>query len=665
MRLVVFVVILGASASWVEAGQTRRAAPPPPTSTSEAPDRTAQAYDQFLRAHLLQDEDVDGAIAAYKRAMTLDPTSAAIPADLADLYMRENRSTEAMQAAEQALKIAPANRDAHRVLGTVYATLAGGSPEAPRPNRTTQRDYMDKAVGHLEQAFEPPISAADANLRAMLARLYLATDASDKAIPILAELVKQEPGWQEGPSLLAEAYSSAGRAAEGIAWLEEAAPDNPQLFATLAEFYGRSRRWSDAAMAYEQALKSSPRSLDVRKGMAEALLNTGNRTDAVRARDVLREAVTIRATDERSLYLLSEAERSSGDSPAAESAARRLIAQNPRNPQGFSALAEALEDQRRYQPLVDALGPAVSSFRSGASSAPALRLLLPHLGFAYQELGQYEKAITTFEEARKLSPNDPSFTGYLIQAQMSAKNYAAAAELARAARAQNPADVRMARLESLALRRAGKVDQGLAILENLVRAAGSDADAYLALAQGYADSNRGVQAVKTLQDARTKFPAETNIVFELGAILDRQKKYAESEALFRQLIAKEPENAPALNYLGYMLAERGERLTESVDFIKRALAIEPENGSYLDSIGWAYFKDGKLQLALENLRRAADQLQGNSVVQEHYADVLFKAGRYDDAIGAWTKALSGDGDSIDRGGIDKKIRSARQKLPKR
>ena len=499
----------------------------------------------------------------------------------------------------------------------------------------------------------------------MLARLYLATDAQDKAIPILVELVKQEAGWQEGPSLLAEAYSSAGRASEGIAWLEEAAPDNPQLYATLGDFYGRSRRWSDAAMAYEQALKSSPRSLDIRKGLAEALLNSGSRTDAVRARDVLREAVTIRATDERSLYLLSEAERESGDSLAAESAARRLIAQNARNPQGFSALAEALEDQRRYQPLVDALGPAASAFRAGASSTPALRLLLPHLGFAYQELGQYDKAIASFEEALKLSPNDPSFIGYLIQAQMAAKNYSAAADLAHAARAKNPADLRMARLESQALRRAGKVDQGLAILEELVRVPGSGADAYLALAQGYADTNRGVQALRTLQDARVKFPAETNIVFELGAILDKQKKYAESEALFRQLIAKEPENAPALNYLGYMLAERGERLTESVDYIKRALAIEPGNGSYLDSIGWAYFKDGKLQLALENLKRAADQLQGNSVVQDHYAEVLFKLGRYDDAIGAWTRALSGDGDEIDRGGIDKKIRSARQKLPKR
>jgi tetratricopeptide (TPR) repeat protein len=114
-----------------------------------------------------------------------------------------------------------------------------------------------------------------------------------------------------------------------------------------------------------------------------------------------------------------------------------------------------------------------------------------------------------------------------------------------------------------------------------------------------------------------------------------------------------------------MLAERGERLTESVDLLKRALTIEPDNGSYLDSIGWAYFKMGDLKQAEENLRRAAEQLTTNSVVQDHYGDLLFKIGRIDDAIAAWTRALAGDGDSIDRSAIDRKLRSAKEKLPRR
>jgi Tfp pilus assembly protein PilF len=140
---------------------------------------------------------------------------------------------------------------------------------------------------------------------------------------------------------------------------------------------------------------------------------------------------------------------------------------------------------------------------------------------------------------------------------------------------------------------------------------------------------------------------------------------AVAAAAIRRVLARDPQNAPALNYLGYMLAERGERLDESVTVVTQALQIEPENGSYLDSLGWAYFKAQKLDLAEEYLRRAAGQLKGNSVIQDHYGDVLSKLGRYDDAIAAWTLALAGDGDSIDRGDIDKKIKAAKQKLEKK
>jgi tetratricopeptide (TPR) repeat protein len=280
-------------------------------------------------------------------------------------------------------------------------------------------------------------------------------------------------------------------------------------------------------------------------------------------------------------------------------------------------------------------------------------------------MGQFDKAVAIFEEARKLAPQDPALFGYLIQAQLAAKNFTAAADLAHQARANQPENLGLTRLEAQALRQSGKVDQGIALLESHLQKHGDDPDAYVALAVQYSDSNRGPQAVKVLQDAQLKFPAENSLTFELAAVLEKQKKYAESEAVFRQLIAKDPDHAPALNYLGYMLAERGERLDESVGYIKRALQIDPENSSFLDSLGWAYFKSGKLDLAEEQLKRASEQLLTNSVVQDHYGDVLAKLGRYDQAIAAWTRALAGDGDSIDRSGVDKKIKSAKQKLPKK
>jgi tetratricopeptide (TPR) repeat protein len=683
MKLVVLLAAIGVAQP--AAGQTRSTASPrvPPAqptaqaSTQALRDQRAEAYEQYLLALRLQkcqpplprtcghDDDVEGAISAYKRAIALDPSSGEVVAALADLYVEANRDDEALATAEQALKIDPESHEAHRILGTVYASKAMASTSNSRTFTATQRDNLNKAIQHLEAALDRPISEADAQDRATLAQLYITNGSYDKAIPILAELVKEEPQWQDGATLLVEAYAAAGRADEAIRWLEATVEDIPQLYPTLGDFYGRQRRWRQAATAYEHALQVVPRSVDLRIRYGSALLNEGGAENAGKARDALREALAIRSNDERALYLLSQAERLSGDPEAAETTARRLVRQNGRSPRAYVALAEALEERQRYQAVADAQAPAVAQFRSLQDAETPLSMLLPHLGFAYQQVGQVDKAIAVFEEARKLAPDDPAVTSYLIQAEIAGKKYGPAAELAHQARSTHPDDVRLARLEAQALRQGGKVDQGLTVLTELMQRHSDNPVVYIAVAQYYSDANRGAQAVKLLQDAQGKFPTDTSITFELGAVLDKQKRYAESESVFRQLLTREPDNAPALNYLGYMLAERGEHLGESVDFVKRALKIEPENGSYLDSLGWAYYKSGKIDLALDNLGRAAGQLTNNSVVQDHYGDVLAKAGRFNEAIAAWTRAISGDGDSVDRGNIEKKVKSARQKLPKK
>jgi tetratricopeptide (TPR) repeat protein len=341
-----------------------------------------------------------------------------------------------------------------------------------------------------------------------------------------------------------------------------------------------------------------------------------------------------------------------------------VIAQNANSPWGYYALAEALESRRDYQAVVDALAPVIASHHAKTEAGFDVGLLLPHLGFAYQELGQTDKALATFEEARTLAPDDPAAASYLAEANITAKRYAAALEVTRAALGDNPDDQRLIRLHAQALRQTGNADEGVSLLESALQKHAEDPNAYIALAQMYGEVDRGSQAIKLLQDAQARFPNDNSILFELGATFDRQKQFQPAEAAFKQLLERDPQNAAALNYLGYMLAERGERLDESVGYVKKALEIEPDNGSFLDSLGWAYYKAEKLDLAEGNLRRAADQLKTNSVIQDHYGDVLLKLGRYEDAIAAFTRALSGDGDSIDRADIDKKIRAAKQKLKK-
>jgi tetratricopeptide (TPR) repeat protein len=634
------------------------AATPQAAAAQQKPDRVAEAYAQFLLGHHLDETDDEaGAIAAYKKAMELDPTAAEIPGELAALYLRENKVQEAMATAERALKISPSNREANRVLGIINAALSESSRGG---------DNGAKAIKYLETSIAGLGTEADPNVRATLARLYIGARQYDKAIAILTVLVDEQPGWQDGPMLLAQAYSAAGRSKEAIDWLEGHAQEDARLLPTLGEFYERERRWKEAADVYGRAVEQAPKSNELRARYASALVNAGGHDNLTKARDLLSTLTSSRPGEQsRILYLLSQTQRRLGDFKAAEDTARRVIAQNSKSPWGYYALAEALEGQRDFQGVVTEIAPIVAQY-SGKATEPAfdVGLLLPHLGFAYQELGQHDKAVATFEEARRLAPNDPNVAAYLADANIAAKKYAAALDAAKSGLADNPDDLRLIRLQAQALRHTGKPDQGAAILEESVRSHADDPMAYLALAQFYGDIDRGAQAIRVLEDAQTKFPNDDTIGFELGATFDRQKRFADAEAAFKRIIARDPQNAPAMNYLGYMLAERGERLDESVGYVKKALEIEPDNGSYLDSLGWAYFKADKLDLAEGNLKRAADQLATNSVVQDHYGDVLLKLGRYEEAIAAFNRALSGDGDSIDRNDIDKKIRSARQKLKK-
>jgi tetratricopeptide (TPR) repeat protein len=116
-----------------------------------------------------------------------------------------------------------------------------------------------------------------------------------------------------------------------------------------------------------------------------------------------------------------------------------------------------------------------------------------------------------------------------------------------------------------------------------------------------------------------------------------------------------------LNYLGYLLADRGQQLDEAIRLVRRALDLEPDNPNYLDSLGWAYFRRGDLDQAERYLAPAAQQLPRNSTIQDHMGDVLAKRGRWQDAIAAWTRALETADSDTSKATLEKKIADARGK----
>ena len=129
--------------------------------------------------------------------------------------------------------------------------------------------------------------------------------------------------------------------------------------------------------------------------------------------------------------------------------------------------------------------------------------------------------------------------------------------------------------------------------------------------------------------------------FQFGAASERGGKFADAEKYFERSIALAPNNAEAMNYLGYMWAERGENLRRAYDLIEAALKIEPDNDAFLDSMGWVLFKLGDFPGAMEYLLKAIAKLDNpDATVYDHLGDAYAAAKALDKARDAWAKSVS-------------------------
>lgn len=148
-----------------------------------------------------------------------------------------------------------------------------------------------------------------------------------------------------------------------------------------------------------------------------------------------------------------------------------------------------------------------------------------------------------------------------------------------------------------------------------------------------------LQALELWQEVSTnsaaaldRFGENRELMFLQAAALERLGEFEASETVFRELVASDPDDANAANYLGYMWADRDVFLDEALDLIARAVALDPDNAAYLDSLGWVSYRRGDLDEAERWLRRAID-LGGNvgdGTMYCHLGEVLLASDQNDE-----------------------------------
>ncbi len=449
-----------------------------------------------------------------------------------------------------------------------------------------ERDY-EGARGHLEDAVRADPSSSELPLE--LARVYLGLQRANDALEQARRAAALAPGAIEPRRFIVDLFQfelSRNEAPTPQLLLEaieahqellKLDPGDTDARLGLARIHYAQGSYSQTIALLEGLVEAHPEAVEAAQMLARALSRAGSPT---KAREVLEAAAAARPDLLELRASLAEARELSGDLAGAEEILRALAADHPERSEFRFALVRVQE--RR--------GDHAGAARSAAGLVAELGNPPP---------GSREEA-----DLR---------TALLLQVEaVAGEDLRRAQEIALEAERRFPGEDRFALKRAEILFLLEKDDAAEEILGALASRPGSEA-----------------------------VPGQVlSLVFlRAGARMERESDRRRAEHLLRRAIQMDSENHAAMNYLGYMLAERNEKLDEALQLVQKALELDSANGAYLDSLGWTLYRLGRLDEAEESLRRAAESIPEEPVVREHLGDLYWARGRQAEAVQAWETAL--------------------------
>ncbi|MBT2373582.1 tetratricopeptide repeat protein [Pseudomonas fluorescens] len=167
---------------------------------------------------------------------------------------------------------------------------------------------------------------------------------------------------------------------------------------------------------------------------------------------------------------------------------------------------------------------------------------------------------------------------------------------------------------------------------------------YLIQAETLSANKQGDRAWKLLQQALLQYPDDLNLLYTRAMQAEKRNDLAQMEKDLRLIIKRDPDNAMALNALGYTLSDRTTRYAEAKVLIEQAHQLNPEDPAVLDSLGWVNYRLGNLDEAERLLRQALERFPDQEVAA-HLGEVLWAQGKQREAKQIWDKFLKEQPDS--------------------
>ena len=167
---------------------------------------------------------------------------------------------------------------------------------------------------------------------------------------------------------------------------------------------------------------------------------------------------------------------------------------------------------------------------------------------------------------------------------------------------------------------------------------------YLIESEAWAKQQDNQRAWQVIAQALEQFPDDLNLLYTRAMLAEKRGDLDRLEQDLRFILEREPDNAMALNALGYTLADRTTRYAEARELIEQAFQLNPSDPAILDSLGWVNYRQGNLDEAERLLRKAMKDFPDHEVAA-HLGEVLWAQDKQKEARKVWRAALKQQPDS--------------------
>ncbi len=613
------------------------------TLPAVAQESSTAAYD-FLQAKLAANEGkFDQALSLLDKVIARDPGNPVLLYERGSMLIDAGRMDQAETALRKVIAAKPDFYEAQRVLGRMVLDKAGSN-----------RAKVEEALGHLLIAFT--LNHDDLSTGMTVAQIYMATDRTAEAEKVLAQMLERAPDQRAINYNYAQVLTKLGRGAESKQYLERAILLDPTFtpaIMQLIDIYQKENEWGKAATLLEPLIADEPMNVDLQKQQAFYYLRAGM---SEKARAAFQSLTTAEPKDTRSLFYLAEALSDLGRYDEADKIYRALLEQSPNEPELLASFGLSQNAQHK----VDEAAKAFRQLLTVPELPDNLQALAnTQLAYIALQKGNYDEALSIAKPILifRDKPNAQAIN-IALESLRKQKKYQDAIALLQPIVNQYASDpVANARYVEM-LVRAGEKEKAQ---QAATTGAKFGSRATLSIAEAFVQAGDPKSAIALVQEALKSKPGETELLFGLGAAFERDGDTKSAERVFLQLLDKQPDNAAALNYLGYMWADAGVNLERASEMLKKAVGQEPRNGAYIDSLGWVYFRLGKLDLAEKYLNDATRLLPRDATVHQHLGDVFAKRGDYARALSAYRNALTMEPEPKDEASIRAKIADAEKR----